>query len=187
MGIHTKKSNQRITKKDLCQTPPYALDPIIPFLILQGYRRIWDCASGEGYLVRGLVKAGFFASGTDIMRGADFLTQDIPGHKNYCNAIVTNPPFSKKYDFLARCYEIGKPFALLMPVESLGAVTAQRLFKEYGFEWMFLDKRVDFKMPNKGWDGKGSWFPVMWICRWILPGPVMFGKIDKEDFEPDIL
>jgi hypothetical protein len=161
--------------KDLCQTPPYALDPIIPYLPRGG--QIWEPAEGEGYLVRGLKQAGFSVIGTDILTGTDFL--DYP-YTPDCSAIVTNPPFSLKYKFLYKCYELGKPFALLMPIEVFGAVTAQRLFQKHGFEVMLLDKRIDFKMPNKKWEGKGAWFPTAWFCWKLLPKQIMFGKITKE-------
>ena len=32
------------------------------------------------------------------------------------DCIITNPPFSLKQEFLQRCYELGKPFALLLPL-----------------------------------------------------------------------
>lgn len=173
MEKHEKKSNTKIPMKDICQTPPYALDPIIPYL----GGTIWEPAAGEGYLVRGLKAKGFDVIGTDILTGTCFIGYS---QKPIFDVIVTNPPFSRKYFFLERCYELGKPFALLMPIEVFGAVTAQRLFQRYGFEVMLLDKRVDFKMPNKKWAGKGAWFPVAWFCWKLLPKQIMFGKIIKE-------
>jgi hypothetical protein len=166
------KSNDRVPRKDLCQTPAYAIVPLLPYL--SGH--IWECAEGEGYLVDSLKSHGYRVTGTDILTGCDFL--DYP-YSPDCDVILTNPPFSKKYKFLEKCYDLGKPFALLMQIEVLGAVTAQRLFKKYGFELMLLDKRVDFKMPNKGWNGKGAWFPVAWFCWKLLPEQIMFGTINK--------
>lgn len=187
MEKHEKKTNEKIPKKDLCQTPPYALDPIMDYLKLslplppdsEIQPVIWEPAAGEEYLVRELRDRGFHVVATDIINGHDFLRMDTVF---LFDAIVTNPPFSQKYEFLARCYELGKPFALLMPVEVFGAVTAQRLFQEYGFEVMLLNKRVDFKMPNMGWGGSGAWFPVAWFCWKLLPGTIMFGEIDKTEW-----
>lgn len=187
MEKHEKKTNEKIPKKDLCQTPPYALDPIIDYLGMKGPLEpmksgkmiIWEPAAGEGYLSYGLMEAGFDVVSTDIINGQDFLRMDTTFQ---FDAIVTNPPFSLKYKFMARCYKWGKPFALLMPVEVFGAVTAQRLFQEYGFEVMLLNKRVDFKMPNMGWGGSGAWFPVAWFCWKLLPETIMFGEIDKTEW-----
>ena len=172
MNKRGKKSNDRIPQKDICQTPAYALEPLFPYL----WGHIWECAEGEGYLTRGLTGKGYSVTGTDVLTGCDFLDYSyIPD----CDIILTNPPFSLKYKFLKKCYELEKPFALLMPVDVMGAVTAQRLFQEYGIEIMLLDKRVDFKMPNKGWDGAGAWFPVAWFCWKLLPKEINYGVITK--------
>ena len=169
MGKREKKSNSGTPQKDICQTPAYALDPIFPYLS----GNIWECACGEGYLADGLSKR-FSVWRTDIISGYDFLEYDA----YWCDIIVTNPPFSLKYKFLKRCYELGKPFALLMPVDVMGAKTAQRLFEEHGIEIMLLDKRINFKMPNKGWEGT-AWFPTAWFCWKLLPKQINFGHISS--------
>src|SRR6516165_6846352 len=87
------------------QTPPEALLPLLPYL-----RRdwtIWECACGKGYLVNALRQTGFRVIATDKKDGRDFLTWQPEDWD--CN--VTNPPFSLKTEFLARAYELGKPFA----------------------------------------------------------------------------
>jgi len=33
-----------------------------------------------------------------------------------CDIIITNPPYSLKEEFFKRAYELGKPFAFLMPL-----------------------------------------------------------------------
>ena len=170
MQKHQKKSNDRVPTKDLCQTPPYALEPILPYL--DG--AIWEPACGEGYLAKGLIEQGFIVQQTDILYGYDFLKWECGVY----DMIVTNPPFSLKYKFLERCYEFDAPFALLMPVEVLGAKTAQIMFQKHGLEVMLLNKRIDFKMPNKGWAGT-AWFPTAWFCHKLLPRTVMYGRINK--------
>jgi len=141
---------------DRCQTPPYALAPLLPYL---PDRVIWEPAAGEGLLVRGLMEAGFTVIGTDILMGDNFFETCPPGW----DVQVTNPPFSTKYHWLAHSYDLGRPFALLMPVEVLGAARAQRLFAAYGVEVILLDKRVNFKMPNLGWSGRGAHFASAWF------------------------
>jgi hypothetical protein len=159
------KLNRKPGGMDCAQTPFYAMEPLLPYLNPKW--TYWDCAMGEGNLVRWLNEKGFKTIGTDILSGDDFLTKDIftvPKH----DCLITNPPYSLKYKFLEKCYEVSSRFALLMPVETLGAKTAQELFKACGVELMFLDHRVNFKMPNKGWDGQAQ-FPTMWFCLGLLP------------------
>lgn len=169
---------------DLCQTPPYALGPLLGHL--KYFPIVWESACGEGYLVRGLHAAGLRSSevvATDIQTGHNFF-EWTPGR---WDIMVTNPPYSVKYKWLARCYALGKPFALLMPVETLGAQKGQTLFERYGLELILLNRRVDFKMPNKGWDGAGAQFPVAWftwglqIGRELTYADVSLG--DKAEWE----
>lgn len=172
---------------DYCLTPPYALDPLLPYLGWSLPSTIWEPAAGEGLLVEGLYDAGWTEEhviGTDILTGHNFFEYQ----PDKWEVIVTNPPFSLKFEWLERCYALGKPFALLLPVEVLGTVTAQALMQKHGFEIMLLDSRVDFKMPNAGWEGAGAQFPVLWLCHDLLPEKVMFGSIKeaKKAFKAEI-
>ena len=65
------------------------------------------------------------------------------------------------------------PFALLIPVETLGAKTAQALFREFGLEVIFLDRRINFKMPGKGWAGSAAQFPTAWFTWGLAIGRQM--------------
>lgn len=173
MGRQKPKTNRAGDKyipqrQDLCQTPPYALDPLLPYLSNEW--TIWEPACGEGLLVEGLYDSGIksVVSG-DIQTGQNFFEYT----PEYWDCLVTNPPFSIKYDWLEHCYELQKPFALLIPVETLGAKTAQVLFRQHGIEVIFLDQRINFKMPNKGWDGNGAQFPVAWFTWGLNIGQQM--------------
>lgn len=161
---------------DACQTPAYAIDPMLPFLHPDFV--IWEPAAGEHYLVEALYDSGFKTEQviiSDILTDQNFFEYTPDCH---WDCLITNPPYSIKFQWLERCYQLGRPFALLVPVEILGAKTAQQLLRQYGFEMMFLDKRVDFKMPNKGWDSSAQ-FPVFWLCWQMLPQQVMFGELNK--------
>lgn len=179
-----KHALKRNTIRNDAQTPPYALEPILPFLerVVKG-GIIWEPACGEGLLANALRNHGFRVTGTDIKDEHDFLSMDIGNF----SAVVTNPPHSNplKYQFLERCYELGKPFALLIPVETIGAARAQRLFQKHGAEWIFLDKRVDFKMPNKGWAGT-AWMPTFWTTWGLNVGqPVSYAVLHKNGRKHD--
>jgi hypothetical protein len=165
------KKNYKDTALDNCYTPDYALDPLLPFLPIENI--IWECAVGEGHLHRALLEEGYGTLGTGLTTGQDFFTYT----PRSWDMIVTNPPFSLKYQWIERCYDLGKPFALLLPLETLGACTSQAMFEEYGIEVLLLNKRVNFYMPNKGWDSAAQ-FPVAWFCWHILPRQIVYGKVD---------
>lgn len=159
------KKNYVTSDKDLCQTPDYALDPLLPYIKKinknSSIWTIWECASGEGNIVKVLQSQGYKVIGTDILEGVDF---DFFDYQPYIwDCIITNPPYRLKYQWLERCYQLNKPFALLMPLETLGAKRAQVLFEKHGFEIILLRPRVNFKMPKKGYDGKGAQFPTAWF------------------------
>lgn len=187
-----KKNQKGDTKQaatyDACQTPSYALQPLLPYL--QKFNTIWEPADGEGILVKALLEGGVgCVVCSDILVGQNFFTYD----PSDWDAIVTNPPYSIKRKWLKRCYELGKPFALLVPLETIGSSEVQDMLGHYGFEMMLLDARIDFKMPNLGWGGNGAQFPVVWLTWRILPAQVMFGSIKeakkqwKEDMKDAIL
>lgn len=156
---------------DRCNTPAYALDPLLPY-IRRGWA-IWEPAAGTGNLVGALGSRGYAVTGSDILDGRNFFDYQPPTF----DAIVTNPPYSIKFDWLARCYALGKPFALLVPVETIGAQAAQRLMERHGAELLLLNRRVNFEMPNKGWEGSSAQFPTCWLCWRMLPAPIIYGKL----------
>lgn len=173
-----RKSNRVGGQIDNCESPPYALDPIINAIrrftneFKSLYRRrpiIWEPCAGSGYLAAALdhllgSNAVVIASTHDPQNpdkpldqsvfpvsDHDFLTwQPLNGF----DLIVTNPPYSIKPKIVARCYELKKPFALLMPGEFYATSNAVDLFQEdskYGI--CVPNGRINFKMPNFGWSG----------------------------------
>jgi hypothetical protein len=166
---------------DECQTPPYALEPLLPYLKTKQYDYMWDCACGQMTLIKKLKSHYFAVIGTDILYGDDFF--DNNGYIQFLPekvTIVTNPPYSLKYEWLQHCYYLGFPFALLMPIEMLGTAKGQRLFDKYGIEVIFMSPRVDFYMPHKGYEGGGAQFPTAWFTwKLNLPQQINFATLNK--------
>lgn len=51
------KANGKTGASDECQTPPYAIKPLLKYLPDDAY--VWDCADGDGYIARVLSDNGF--------------------------------------------------------------------------------------------------------------------------------
>jgi hypothetical protein len=167
------KLNRKPGPMDNCQTPGYALDPLMHYI--QRHWAVWEPAFGEGYLVKGLNDRGiehFIMS--DISESLDFFTYEpqLPW-----DCIITNPPYSMKVQWLERCYSFQKPFALLLPVETLGVSAAQNMFAAYGMQLILMNKRINFKMPRKGWTGSSAQFPTAWFTWGLLPQEVIYRPV----------
>lgn len=94
------------------------------------------------------------------------------------DCIITNPPYSLKQDFLKRCYDLKKPFALLLPLTTFETRKRQRYFKKYGVQVIFFDKRINFKTPDG--TGSGAWFATAWFTNWLdLPSDFMFVELGE--------
>lgn len=169
MGDSKRYKNQQQRHSDFFQTHPSALHPLMPYLNPDW--RVMEPACGKGKLVGALRLHGFDVFATDIHAGRDFLTTGIP---DSIDCIITNPPYSIKDQWIERCYELGRPFALLMPYTALEGKRRQALFREHGIDLLFLPKRVDFTTPS-GKKG-GAWFPVAWFCWKILPERIIFSE-----------
>lgn len=181
-GRHKPKTNRAGDEYvpqgyDACQTPASAIDPLLPYLNNQW--TIWEAASGEGLLVEGFYDSGFKkVEISDILTGQNFFEYQ----PEVWDCLITNPPYSIKYQWLERCYTLGKPFALLLPVETLGAKTAQVFFRSKGLEIIFMDRRVNFKMPNIGFDGSAAQFPVAWFTWGLDIGQEMtFSEVGHDE------
>lgn len=154
---------------DEIYTPEYALNPLLPF-IKKDFLIVWECAWGEGALATHLKNKGFNVLNKDV----DFFDFDLTDE---CDILITNPPYSKKDEFLKRAYELGKPFAFLMPLTTLEGIKRGALFKKYGLQLIIPNRRINFITPN---GGSSSWFATAWFTWGLnLPKDVMFVELNR--------
>tara|TARA_R100001530_G_scaffold13104_1_gene12166 strand:+ start:6004 stop:6501 length:498 start_codon:yes stop_codon:yes gene_type:complete len=154
-----KTSNHSLS--DECYTPENAVLPLLSELSKDNV--YYDCTSG----ISSSLLDCFNENGYKCLSSEDrnFLTDDIP---DGVDVIITNPPYSKKDKFIERCYQLKKPFALLLPVSSLQGIKRGEMFSQNGVELLVLKKRIDFT-------GKGSpHFGVAWFCKDILKRKIIF-------------
>lgn len=182
------KSNERgeriegVPIKDLCFTPNDATDMIVPFL-----RRdwvIWQPFAGEGHMTRRLREHGFTVVSSELRTqgveadytGKDYLAWEPP----HWDVVIDNPPGSAKYECIARALQLGRPWAFLVPLDTLGAAKMHQPFLEahratgYGPEVYWPQRRVNYRMPNRGWSDETGWkssaqFYSIWLS-WRVTG-----------------
>lgn len=95
-------------------TPYYAVQPILKYLPKD--KIIW-CPFDEEWSAyyNSLKDSGFAVVRSSLKDGQDFFSYE----PDKWDLIVSNPPFSLKDKVLKRLYEFEKPFAILLPLNSL--------------------------------------------------------------------
>lgn len=162
------------TGSDDFQTPAKAIVPLLYYLKKEWI--IWECSCGKGNLVRKLNKKGFKVIGTDINMTLDGRFSFFKYSPKIFDCIITNPPFSKKNEFIERCYKLNKPFALLLPLGALETKRRQRQWKK-GLQLIVLNHRVIFEgiENNKLFS---CWFGCAWFTYGLnLPKDIIFAEI----------
>lgn len=159
------RKNYKVSPRDNCQTPGYGVEPLFHScgeFIAHNVSTIWESAAGEGYMSQALADiSGKAVFASDITTGVDFLTMEPPcGY----DAIITNPPFALKKEFIRRCYALEKPWALLMPADIASNKYFIDMVNEHspkpGIIW--VSPRINFKMPFMAWRGNGASFNIAW-------------------------
>jgi len=153
-------------RSDEFQTPPEAINPLLPYLKKDW--TIWECAWGEGSLAKHLRGKGFKVTG---IPNTDFLLCELTN----ADILITNPPYSLKDKFLKKAFELGKPFAFLMPLTALEGKKRGELYRKHGIQLIIPNKRINFITPSG--KGSGAWFQTAWFC-WKLNLPKDLNFVD---------
>lgn len=181
----TPRMNHKPGNQDTFQTPPHALEPLLRYLDSSMYLDyadthehgghamirqtiIWESAAGkEQLLAHSLIDEGFAVIATDIQYDPDLDFFTFSPNERW-DIQITNPPFSLKYKWLERSFELGKPFALLVPSYTIVAGTFAELFQRYNenpwaVEVVSPTRRINFKTPHRGWANSSAQMHTCWI------------------------
>src|SRR5262249_7216861 len=156
----TLRNCMKVKSSDHFQTPPERVLPLLPHL--RPSWTLWECAEGRGNLSRALRGHGFRVIGSDLAQAYAFRSWN-PAEPY--DAVVTTPPYTLKDEFLARCYELGRPFALLLPLAALGEKKRLALYRRHGIQLVMPHERIYFETPSG--DGSGAWFFTAWFLGYF--------------------
>lgn len=163
-----KKSNT-----DEWYTPKENVEIIVPYLHKRGYKKIlcpFDTSESE--FVKVLNEEGFEVSYSHIKTGTDFF--EISNLNDY-DAIVSNPPFSKRQGILERLFESGVPFAMILNFNGLfDSKKRWELFKNNKFELIVPLGRIHFF--NEECEGNSPNFQSVYVCKGMADKQIDFYK-----------
>ena len=164
------------TSADDKYTPFYAVEPIVKY-IKQG-SKIWCPFDQEWSAYSVLLKEkGFEVITSHLEEGKDFFEYEPDDY----DVIISNPPFSKKDQVLKRLYELGKPFAVLLPMNSLQGKSRCKLFVS-GIQLLTFDARIGFhNVDSMDKPIEGSPFASAYFCKDFLPKDLIVEILEKYD------
>lgn len=137
----------------------------------KSFKTIWcPCDTEDSNIVKALKADGRDVIATHISTGEDFFTTE-----KECDCIVTNCPYSCKNAFIKRCNDLQKPWALLLPLDSLCGSKRFQIYKQalWTPSVITIASRVDFTGK------KSPWFNVCWV----ISCPSIEGKWIQEDIK----
>lgn len=164
----------RTSKSDNVFTPYYAVEPLLKYLPKD--KIIWCPFDEDWSAYYNLLKEnGFQVVRSSLVEGQDFFTYE----PEKWDIIVSNPPFSLKDKILKRLYSFNKPFAILLPMNSLQGKERYKYFKN-GVELLAFDGRIDYHTNfNYNTYTKGNHFASAYFCRNILPDKLIIEDMTK--------
>lgn len=119
---------------------------------------------------------GYKVIRSSLVEKQDFFTYEP---KEQWDILISNPPFSKKDEVLARAYSFNKPFALLLPANSIQGKKRYGIFKN-NIQILCFDARVDYH-TNGNYETytKGNHFGSAYFCRDLLPTKLELRELKK--------
>lgn len=154
-------------------TPFYAVDPIIKYLPKD--KIIW-CPFDEEWsaFYTRLKELGYKTIRSSLKDGQDFFKYE----PSSWDIIISNPPFSIKDKIIKRLYSFDKPFAVLLPLNSLQGKTRYKYF-EQGIQLLSFDSRICYHNPNNMKIViKGTPFASAYFCRGLLPKDLIVERLN---------
>ena len=159
-----------LKKQDEWYTPKEAVIPLLKHVPKEW--TIWcpfDKESSE--FVQVFSGGGHKVICSHIEDGKDFFTFE-PTQKY--DAIISNPPYSKKEAVFQRLFELGKPFAMLVNFNGIFD-SAKRfgMFRKYGVQLFVPKHRTSFISKDNA-DKKSPPFKCLYVCWNLLPEQIVF-------------
>ena len=118
---------------------------------------------------------GYKVIRSHIDEGKDFFEYE-PEH---WDIMISNPPFSKKDKVLERAFSFNKPFALLLPANSIQGKARFKIFQN-DIQMLCFDSRIGFYINgDMEHVTEGTAFGSAYFCRDFLPSKLELRELHK--------
>ena len=172
---HTWLRKSSWNEKDEYYTPAILVDAIIPYL--GNIKTIWcpfDTENSE-FVIR-FREAGFKVLSSHIWNDQDFF--EYEPEEDY-DAIISNPPFTRKLEVFERLYQLGRPFGMVMglPIlnyQEIGSFFLDQQTKGNNLQLLIVDKKVSF-------DGNTASFNNSYFCFGLLERDIIFHHLEHNN------
>lgn len=167
----------KTAETDEWYTKPQDVELILPYLEKRGYKKILCPFDKEDSAFVKVLNRGYQVTYGHLETGNDFFKRkDL----NEFDAVVSNPPFSKRQKILERLFTVGVPFALIMNFNGLfDAQSRWRLFKENDFELLVPKGRMHFCRKD-GYENSPN-FQSVYVCHGFGDRQIEFIETKKEN------
>jgi len=174
IGYLTAKTDKA---SDEVYTPAYAVKPLIKYIKnFNPNATIW-CPFDLKFsnYVKIFEEEGFKVIRSHIDEGQNFFYYEPEEHYD---VIISNPPFSCKDAVLKRLSELGKPYAMLLPVPTLQGQSRFPYMKN--IQYLGFDKRINYYKDismTKTQDGVS--FGSCYLCYNFLPKDLIIEELAR--------
>ena len=145
-------------------TPRYGVEVLLPHIKHLKDKIIWCPFDKEdSEFVKVLTENGFKVVYSHLEYGQDFFAYE----PDNWDILISNPPYHNKRKFWERCLDLGKPFALLLPLnilsDSVINVTMRERERERELQLLIPSRRMRFFNKITGETGKQPTFKASYF------------------------
>ncbi len=149
MDFRTHPKGQKERAQDNYNTPLNAWQDILKYF--DKNTTIWCPFYNDGSCANLIESLGYKC----FHENQDYFTTEQPEN----TILIDNPPYSCKKRIILRAYESGKPFALLLPLDTLDRKYLHELFTK-GLQVIIPKRRYVFTQQKRNY----APFKAIWFC-----------------------
>ena len=157
-------------------TPAYGVEILLPHIRHFKDKIIWcPFDTEDSQFVKILRSNGFNIVFSSLNNNQDFLEYE----PEQWDVILSNPPYTNKQIFWERCLALGKPFALLLPINILSdSVVNSTIRDERRLSLLIPSRRMRFYNAQTGETGKQPTFKAAYFGVDFFREPIIL--VDME-------